>query len=205
MRAARWWWWARQLTYDQRRPRPALPLSLPRTNAPTHKVEGSGRSQKEAQAACALEMCRVLSAKGMLKRQVSAKQRKKGRKKKKKKKGGLSMQQQLNQVPAAPFVLPFKPPVFNGANPAKKMKILGKGIVPNVTFNGTPPKAPCFAPLPRQPSALPCPASTPHVTCTVPAIMRPQFLRVTHSLTPDRPSRSRALLCPLLKDPASPH
>jgi|EP01047_Picozoa_sp_COSAG01_P033226 hypothetical protein len=75
-------------------------------------VSARGRSAKDAEHAAALEGCRALQKRGMMQRQVSAKQRGKG--KKKKKKGG---QQQIQgaqailshvQAGAEPFVLPFK-------------------------------------------------------------------------------------------------
>ena len=86
------------------------------------QVTGSGHTQDDAKKAAALEGCRVLQGAGMLQRQVSNKNRG-GATRKKKKKGGANAeanaQRQLSTVAydAPPFVLPFKRPVFNGAQP----------------------------------------------------------------------------------------
>eukprot|EP01043_Picozoa_sp_COSAG02_P020485 COSAG02_NODE_1013_length_15207_cov_4.700556_3_plen_1238_part_00 len=97
------------------------------------QVSGRGYSAKAAENAAALEGCRALQRAGMLHRQVSAKQRSKGGSKGKKKNKGQERQAQANltQVPVGgePFVLPFKAPVFNGSNPAKKTVLMNKGKV----------------------------------------------------------------------------
>ena len=102
------------------------------------EVTGHGRTGKEAEANAALEGCRALQLAGMLQRQVSAKQRGKGGSKGKKKGKGQERQAQANltqvQAGAEPFVLPFKAPVFNGANPAKKTVLMNRGKVNAITL-----------------------------------------------------------------------
>lgn len=104
-------------------------------------MTGYGRNPKAAENACALEACRMMSRNGLLQRQVSAKQRKnKGSKGAKKgAKAEAKAQKELAVAPldGPPFVLPFFSPTYNGANIAKKVKVMNNGSVNSIAPDAT--------------------------------------------------------------------
>eukprot|EP00808_Paulinella_micropora_P001910 g61922.t1 len=117
-------------------------------------VTGAGRSQKDAENACALMACRVLNAAGRMTRQVSAKQRSKGKKKRGGGGGGGGSGMggyghsgrsgmQYGDLPILnrsghPFVMPFAAVSYCGEQEAKpkkaKSKVMGNGRVPHLAM-----------------------------------------------------------------------